>query len=105
VEQLVAFEGASDEFKPATVQPPKERDFRSRFVGGGMKKILMVLGHLHADTKRESKDRCQTATVVTVDKHVSEKHVMYGSLPDGDREVKMEVVGHSRLKEKGCVTN
>jgi hypothetical protein len=126
-----------------------------------MKKTLMVLGHLHADTKRESKDRCQTATVATVDKHVSEsssagaspsvaplhaedysydigirlscniyigryesatdhlpsafpnhavevrlqKHVMYVSLPDGDREVKMGIVGHSRLKEKACVTN
>jgi hypothetical protein len=135
-----------------------------------MKRTLMALGlvlstllvHLHADTKRESKDRYQTATVVTVDKHVSEsnyaggspsdaplqaedysydigirlncniyigryesatdylpsafspnhavdvrlqKHVMYVSLPEGDREVKMGIVGHSRLKEQGCVTN
>ena len=118
---------------------------------------------MHADTKRESKDRCQTATVVTVDKHVSESNYAGGSpsvaplqaedysydigirlncniyigryesatdyLPsafspnhagrravsetryvcqparDRDREVKMEIVGHSRLKEKGCVTN
>ena len=135
-----------------------------------MKRTLMALGlvlstllfYLHADTKRESKDRYQTATVVTVDKHVSEsnyaggspsdaplqaedysydigirlncniyigryesatdylpsafspnhavdvrlqKHVMYVSLPEGDREVKMGIVGHSRLKEQGCVTN
>ena len=135
-----------------------------------MKKTSTVLGlvlstllfYLHANTKGESKDRCQTATVVTVDKHVSEsnyaggspsdaplqaenysydigirlncniyigryesatdylpsalslshavdvrlqKHDMYVSLPDGDREVKMGIVGHSRLKEKSCVTN
>jgi hypothetical protein len=124
--------------------------------------LSTLLFYLHADTKREPKDRCQTATVVTEDKHLSEsnyaggspsdapvqaedcsydigiglncniysgrdesatdylpsafspnravdvrlqKHVMYASLPDGDREVKMGIVGHSRLKEMGCVTN
>ena len=135
-----------------------------------MKNILMMLGlmstallvYSRADTKKDSQDRYQTATVVSVDKHVSEsnyvggsssdapsqaedysydigirlncniyigryesatdylpsafspnhavdvrlqKHVMYVSLPEGDREVKMGIVGHSRLKEQGCVTN
>ncbi|MBZ5657405.1 MAG: hypothetical protein LAO56_19220 [Acidobacteriia bacterium] len=132
-----------------------------------MKTILMVSGlmlsallvYLHADTKRESKDQYQTATVVSVDKHVSEsnyvggspsdaplqaeeysydigirlncniyigryesatdylpsvfspkhtvdvrfqKHIMYVSLPESDRELKMGVVGHRRVKEEGC---
>ncbi len=135
-----------------------------------MKKSLTVLGltlttlliYLHADTKRESKDRYQTATVVSVDKHVSEsnyvggspsdaplqaedysydigirlncniyigryesatdylpsvfspkhavdmrlqKHAMYVSLPESDREVKMGIVGHRRVKEEGCTAN
>ena len=135
-----------------------------------MKKTLMVSGlmlsallvYLHADTKRESKDQYQTATVVSVDKHVSEsnyvggspsdaplqaedysyeigirlncniyigryesatdylpsvfspkhsvdvrlqKHIMYVSLPESDREVKMGIVGHSRVTEEGCPAN
>ena len=134
-----------------------------------MKKILMLSGlilsallvYLHADTKRGSKDQYQTATVVSVEKHVAEsnylgsptdaplqaedysydigirlncniyigryesaidylpsvfspkhsveirlqKHIMYVNLPHSDREVKMGIVGHSRLKEQGCVTN
>jgi hypothetical protein len=131
-----------------------------------MKKTWMVSGlvlsallvYLHGDTKRGSKDQYQTATVVSVDKHVAEsnyvgsptdaplqaedysydigirlncniyigryesatdylpsvfspkhsvdarfqKHVMYVSLPESDREVKMGVVGQSRVKEEGC---
>ena len=47
-----------------------------------MKKTLMVsalmlsalLVYLHADTKRGSKDQYQTATVVSVDKHVTESN-------------------------------
>jgi hypothetical protein len=135
-----------------------------------MKKTMMVSGlmlsallvYLRADTKRESKDQYQTATVVSVDKHVSEsnyvggspsdaplqaedysydigtrlncniyigryesatdylpspfspthsvdvrlqKHIMYVNLPHSDREVKMGIVGHSRVKEQSCVTN
>lgn len=135
-----------------------------------MKKILMVsalilsawLIYLHADAKRTSKDQYQTATVVSVDKHVSQsnyvgstasdaplqaddysydigirldcnvyigryesptdylpsvfspkhtvdvrfqKHIMYVSLPDSDREVKMGIVGHRRVKEQDCSTN
>jgi len=135
-----------------------------------MKKILMVSGlilsallvYLHADTKRKSKDQYQTATVVSVDKHVAEsnyvggspgdaplqaedysydigirlncniyigryesatdylpsvfspkhsvdvrlqKHIMYVSLPESDREVKMGIVGHNRVKEEGCAAN
>ena len=135
-----------------------------------MKKTLMVSGlmlsallvYLHADTKRESKDQYQTATVVSVDKHVSEsnyvggspsdaplqaedysyeigirlncniyigryesatdylpsvfspkhsvdvrlqKHIMYVSLPESDREVKMGIVGHSRVREESCAAN
>ena len=135
-----------------------------------MKKTLMVSGlmlsallvYLHADTKRESKDQYQTATVVSVDKHVSEsnyvggspsdaplqaedysyeigirlncniyigryesatdylpsvfspkhsvdvrlqKHIMYVSLPESDREVKMGIVGHRRVREEGCPAN
>ena len=131
-----------------------------------MKKTWMVSGlvlsallvYLHADTKRGPKDQYQTATVVSVDKHVAEsnyvgsatdaplqaedysydigirlncniyigryesatdylpsvfspkhsvdvrlqKHVMYVSLPESDREVKMGVVGQSRVKEEDC---
>ena len=135
-----------------------------------MKKTLMVSGlvvsvllvYLHADTKRESKDHYQTATVVSVDKHISEsnyeggspsdaplqaqgysydigirlscniyvgryesatdylpavfspkhavdvrlqKHVMHVSLPESDREVKMGIIGHRRIKEEGCAAN
>jgi hypothetical protein len=91
-----------------------------------MKKSLMVLGHLRADTKRESKDRCQWATVVTVDKRyesataylpsafspnhagrraASETRYVGQPARDGDREVKMKIVGRSRLKENGWVTN
>lgn len=121
--------------------------------------LSALLVYLHADTKRESKDQYQTATVVSVDKHVSEsnyvggspsdaplqaeeysydigirlncniyigryesatdylpsvfspkhtvdvrfqKHIMYVSLPESDRELKMGVVGHRRVKEEGC---
>jgi len=121
-----------------------------------------LLVYLHADTKRESKDQYQTATVVSVDKQVPEstyvggspsdaplqaedhsynigirlncniyvgryesatdylpsifspnhsvdvrlqKHIMYVSLPESDREVKMGIVGHSRVKEEGCAAN
>jgi hypothetical protein len=131
-----------------------------------MKKTWMVSGlvlsallvYLHADTKRGPNDQYQTATVVSVDKHVAEsnyvgsptdapvqaedysydigirlncniyigryesatdylpsvfppkhavdvrlqKHVMYVSLPESDREVKMGVVGQSRVKEEDC---
>lgn len=135
-----------------------------------MKKTLMVsalilsalLVYLHADAKRASKDQYQTATVVSVDKHVSQsnyvgntasdaplqaddysydigirldcnvyigryespidylpsvfspkhtvdvrfqKHIMYVSLPDSDREVKMGIVGHRRVKEEDCPSN
>ena len=135
-----------------------------------MKKILIMSGlmlsallvYLHADTKRESQDQYQTATVVSVDKHVPESnyaagspsdaplqaedysydigirlncniyigryesatdylpsvfspkhsvdvrlqnHVMYVSLPESDREVKMGIVGRSRVKEEGCAAN
>jgi hypothetical protein len=135
-----------------------------------MKKTLMVsalmlsalLVYLHADTKRGSKDQYQTATVVSVDKHVADsnyvgsspsdaplraedysydigirlncniyigryesatdylpsvfspkhsvdvrlqKHIMYVSLSESDREVKMGIVGHSRVKEEGCTAN
>ena len=135
-----------------------------------MKKTLIMSGlmlsallvYLHADTKRESNDQYQTATVVSVDKHVPEsnyvggspsdaplkaedysydigirlncniyvgryesatdylpsifspnhsvdvrlqKHIMYVSLPESDREVKMGIVGHSRAKEEGCAAN
>jgi len=55
-----------------------------------MKKILMVSGlilsallvYFHASTKRESKDQYQTATVVSVDKHVSESNDVGGSPSD-----------------------
>jgi hypothetical protein len=135
-----------------------------------MKKTLIVSGlvlsallvYLHADVKRVSKDQYQTATVVSVDKHVSEsnsagsnpsdapvqaddysydiairldcnvyvgryqsptdylpsvfspqhtvdvrfqKHIMYVSLPDSDREVKMGIVGRRRAKQEDCSTN
>jgi hypothetical protein len=134
------------------------------------KNILMVsaltlsalLVYLHADTKRASKDRYETATVVSVDKHVAEstyvggspsdaplqaedysydigirldcniyigryesaidylpsvfapnhsidvrfqKHILYVSLPESDREVKMGIVGRRRVKQEGCAAN
>jgi hypothetical protein len=31
-----------------------------------------------------------------------DKHVMYVSLPDGDRIVKMGIVSHKRVKEQSC---
>jgi|HubBroStandDraft_6_1064221.scaffolds.fasta_scaffold108205_2 hypothetical protein len=31
-----------------------------------------------------------------------QKHIMYVSLPSGDREVKMGIVGHQRVKNEGC---
>ncbi len=34
-----------------------------------------------------------------------QKHIMFVSLPSGDREVKMGIVGHRRLKDEGCPTN
>jgi len=34
-----------------------------------------------------------------------QKHIMYVSLPESDREVKMGIVGHSRVKEEGCAAN
>ncbi|HZQ66899.1 MAG TPA: hypothetical protein VFA68_00155 [Terriglobales bacterium] len=134
-----------------------------------MKKMLMVSGlilsallvYLHAAPKREPKNQYQTATVVSVDKHISDsnylgspsdaplqtedysydisirlqcniyigryesatdylpsvfspkhlvdvrlqKHLMYVSLPESDREVKMGIVGHRRVKEVGCAAN
>jgi hypothetical protein len=168
---------SSAEFKPATVEARKARGFNSHLpyepgclLEEAMKKTLIVAGlmlsallvFLDGDTPRESKDRYQTATVVSVDKHVSEsndvggspsdaplqaedysydigirlncniyigryesatdylpsafspkhsievrlqKHIMYVNLPHSDREVKMGIVGHSRLKQQGCVTN
>jgi hypothetical protein len=133
---------------------------RNFIVSGLILSALQV--YLHAGTKRESKDQYQTATVVSVDKHVPEsnyvggspsdaplqaedysrdigirlncniyigryesatgylpsvfspkhsvdvrlqKHIMYVSLPESDREVKMGIVGHSRVKEEGCAAN
>ena len=135
-----------------------------------MKKTLIVsalmlsalLVYLHADTKKDSRIGYQTATVVSVDKHVSEsnyvggspsdaplqaedysydigirlncdvyigryesatdylpsafatqhavdvrlqKHIMYVSLPDTDREVKMGIVNHRLLKSEQCAVN
>lgn len=134
-----------------------------------MKKTLMVSGlllsallvYLHADTKKDSRIGYQAATVVSVDKHVSQsnyvgsptdaplqaedysydigirldcniyigryesatdylpavfsanhavdvrvqKHIMYVSLPESDREVKMGIVGHKRVKEESCPAN
>ena len=32
-------------------------------------------------------------------------HLIYVSLPSGDREVKMGIVGHRHLKEQECVAN
>jgi hypothetical protein len=34
-----------------------------------------------------------------------QKHILYVSQPDSDREVKMGVVGHSRVKQGSCTTN
>jgi hypothetical protein len=135
-----------------------------------MKKTLIVsvlmlsamLVYLHADAKKNSRIGYQTATVVSVDKHVSEsnyvggspsdaplqaedysydigirlncdvyvgryesatdylpsafatqhavdvrlqKHIMYVSLPDTDREVKMGIVNHRLLKSEQCAVN
>ena len=134
-----------------------------------MKKTLMVSGlilsallvYLRAETKRESKDQYQTATIVSVDKHVAEsnyigsatdaplqaedysydigirldcniyigryesaidyspsvfspkhsvdvrlqKHIMYVSLPESDREVKMSIASHRLLKGNQCTAN
>lgn len=34
-----------------------------------------------------------------------QKHVMYVSMPDSDREIKMGIVGHRRVKEGACPAN
>ena len=34
-----------------------------------------------------------------------QKHIMYVSLPESDREVKMGIVGHRRVKEESCPAN
>jgi hypothetical protein len=34
-----------------------------------------------------------------------QKHILYVSLPDSDREVKMGIVTHSRVKQASCTTN
>jgi hypothetical protein len=55
-----------------------------------MKNIFMILGlmltallvYSRADTKKDSQDRYQTATVVSVDKHVSESNYVGGSSSD-----------------------
>ena len=135
-----------------------------------MKKTLLLSGlmlsallvYLHADTKKDSRVGYQTATVVSVDKHISQsnyagdsptdaplqaedysydigirlncdvyvgryesatdylpsafttqhavdvrlqKHILYVSLPDTDREVKMGVVNHHFLKGEQCPVN
>jgi hypothetical protein len=135
-----------------------------------MKKTLMIstlmlsalLVYLHADTKNNSHTGYQTATVVSVDKHVSQsnyvggspsdaplmaedysydigirlncdvyigryepatdylpavfapqhtvdvlvqKHVLYVSLPESDREVKMGITSHHLLKGEQCAAN
>jgi hypothetical protein len=135
-----------------------------------MKKTLMVsflmlgglLVYLHADVKKDFRTGYQTATVVSVDKHISQsnyvgasptdaplvaedysydigirvncnvyvgryesaidylpsvfapqhtvemllrKHVLYVSLPDGDREVKMGITSHHVLKGDQCAAN
>ncbi len=135
-----------------------------------MKRTLMtsalilsaLLVYLHADTKKDSRAGYQTATVVSVDKHVSpsnyvggggtdaplmaddysydigirlncniyvgryesatdylpsifapqrtidvvvQKHVLYVSLPDSDREVKMGITSHHLLKGDQCAAN
>jgi len=166
---------SSGEFKPARLKLGKRevsiRIFhtnRAAFLEEAMKKTLMLSGfilsallvYLH-DTKRESKDQYQTATVVSVDKHVSEsnyvgspsdaplqaedysydigirlncniyigryesatdylpsvfspkhpvdvrlqKHIMYLSLPESDREVKMGITSHHLLKGNQCAAN
>lgn len=143
---------------------------RAAFLEEAMKKTLMIsvlmlsalLVYLHADTKNNSHTGYQTATVVSVDKHVSQsnyvggspadapllaedysydigirlncniyvgryesaidylpsvfaprytvdvllqKHVLYVSLPDGDREVKMGINSHHLLKGEECAAN
>jgi hypothetical protein len=40
----------------------------------------------------------------TVDVHM-DKHVLYVSLPESDRVVKMGIVSHKRLKEQACPVN
>jgi hypothetical protein len=130
-----------------------------------MTSVLMLgalLVYLHADTKNNSHTGYQTATVVSVDKHVSrsnyagdspsdapllaedfsydigirlncnvyigryesatdyvpsvfaphhtvnvllQKHFLYVSLPDGDREVKMGITSHHLLKGNQCAAN
>jgi len=135
-----------------------------------MKKTLMMLAlmlsallvYLHADTKRNSTTGYQTATVVSVDKHVSEsnyvggspsdaplqaedysydigirlncdvyvgryesatdylpsvfspkhavdvrlqKHIMYVSLPESDRVVKMGITSHRLVKGELCAVS
>ena len=124
--------------------------------------LSALLVYLHADTKKNSRIGYQIATVVSVDKHVSEsnyaggspsdaplqpedysydigirlncdvyvgryesatdylpsafatqhavdvrmqKHIMYVSLPDTDREVKMGIVSHRLLKSEQCAVN
>jgi hypothetical protein len=143
---------------------------RAAFLEEAMKKTLMVsvlmlsalLVYLHADTKKNSRTGYQTATVVSVDKHISQsnyvggsptdaplmaedysydigirlncnvyigryesaidylpavfapqhtvdvllqKHVLYVSLPDSDREVKMGITSHHLLKGDQCAAN
>jgi len=70
-----------------------------------MKKTLMVsasllsalLVYLHADTKRGSKDQYQTATVVSVDKHVAESNYIGGSPSDAPLQAEdySYDIGHS----------
>jgi hypothetical protein len=121
--------------------------------------LTVLLACLYASTKKAG---YQTATVVSVDKHISQsnyggggatdaplqaddysydigirlncnvylgryesatdylpavfardhsvdvrldKHIMYVSLPDSDREVKMGIVGHKRTSERDCPVN
>jgi hypothetical protein len=143
---------------------------RAAFLEEAMKKILMISGlmlsallvYLHADTKNNSHTGYQTATIVSVDKHVSQsnyaggspsdapllvedfsydigirlncnvyigryqsatdylpsvfapqhtvdvllqKHFLYVSLPEGDREVKMGITSHHLLKGEQCAAN
>jgi hypothetical protein len=137
-----------------------------------MKKSILILAImsaamfvcLHANAKNSSNDKTgyQSATVISVDKHVAEstnvggsptdaplqaddysynigirlncdlyvgryksatdylpsvfvtnhavdvrlqKHIMYVSLPDSDREVKMGIVSHGRVKNEPCQAN
>src|SRR5581483_1372846 len=85
------------EFKSATVEARKARGFNSHLpyepgclLEEAMREILMVSGlmlsallvHLDADTTRESKARYQSATVISVDKHVSESNDVGGSPSD-----------------------